>query len=89
MRKRYVAKRGGLESKVNAFKICAKLWRHGEETNVTQTYNRQGFGVWGSQLPEAMSNFLDKIAILMPISLHCAYFQSRLKELNFEDLKGN
>ena len=34
-RKQDVAK-GGLEPKVDVFKICDKLWGRGEETNVTK-----------------------------------------------------
>ena len=34
-RKQDVAK-GGLEPKVDVFKICVKLWGRGEETNVTK-----------------------------------------------------
>ena len=37
MRKQDVTKGGGHESKVNVFKIDVKLWRRGEETNLTQT----------------------------------------------------
>ena len=37
VRKQDVAKGGGLEPKVNVFNIDVKLWRHGEETNATQT----------------------------------------------------
>ena len=35
-RKQDVAKGGGLEPKVDVFKICVKLWGGGEETNVTK-----------------------------------------------------
>ena len=44
VRKQDVVKGEGLESKVNVFKICVKLWRRGEETNATQTYHRPGSG---------------------------------------------
>ena len=36
VRKQDVAKGGELEPKVNVLKICLKLWRRGEETNVTK-----------------------------------------------------
>ena len=42
VRKQDVAKGGGFQPKVNAFKICVKLWRREEETNVTQTCHRRG-----------------------------------------------
>ena len=45
VRKQNVAKREGLEPKINAFKICVKLWRRSKETNVTQT------GDWGRRPP--------------------------------------
>ena len=35
-RKQDVAKGGGLEPKVDVFKICVKLWGRGEETNATK-----------------------------------------------------
>ena len=44
VRKQDVAKERGLQPKFNAFKIRVKLWRHGEETNVTQPYHGRGSG---------------------------------------------
>ena len=41
MRKQNIAKGGGLEPKVKVFKICVKLWRRGEVTNITQIYPRR------------------------------------------------
>ena len=35
VRKQDVAKAGRIKPKINVFKICVKLWRHGEETNVS------------------------------------------------------
>ena len=39
--KQNAVKREGLEPKVNVFKICVKLWRCGEESNVIRTCHRQ------------------------------------------------
>ena len=36
MRQQNVAKRGGFETKLNVFKMCVKLSRCGEETDVTE-----------------------------------------------------
>ena len=41
MLKQNVAK-GRNKPIVDVFKICVKLWRCGEETNVAQAYRRQG-----------------------------------------------
>ena len=61
-----------LNQKLMFFKIFVKLWKRGEETNVTQTIEEGGLG---SGSPEAggygrilfhFYNFLEKITILMP-----------------------
>ena len=44
VRKQDVSEGREFELKVNVVKICAKLWRHGEETNVTQTITDGGLG---------------------------------------------
>ena len=71
VRRQDVAKGEGLLPQFSVLKICVKLWRRGEETNVTQTYHRQ----WsGGEVPsrrglwviEKFCNFLEKVAILMP-----------------------
>ena len=38
VRKQNVAKLRGFDPKVNVFKTHVKLWRRGEETNVTQAF---------------------------------------------------
>ena len=72
------AKGEGLEPQVEKFYKNIKIGRLGEQISATQTYHRRGLEV----IP-FFSNFLEKIAILMPFGLHFAYFQSHLKQQNF------
>ena len=54
VRKQNVAKLRGFEPKVNVFKKYVKLWRCGEETNVTQTFLERFY--------------LNKIPLMVPIT---------------------
>ena len=58
MCKQNVGKGGRLEPKVCVFRICVKLWRRGEETYLSQTYNRRGCGGRGLLLLKAIGDCL-------------------------------
>ena len=74
VRKQNVAKRGGLEPKVNVFQICVNLWRHGEKTNLPQTYHRRKCLGRGFQLPETMCDCLEIFVILAILKLFGSHF---------------
>ena len=82
VRKQNVAKGGGLEPKVNVFKVCVKFYCGGMVKKLIQL-NRITDGYLGRilQPPEAMGDFLKifvifekKIAISMPFRSHFARF---------------
>ena len=73
MGKQDVAKEGGLEPKVNVFKIGIKLWRRDEETNVIQLSQS---GIWrrDPQSPRAMGDFLEIFVIFAILTLFGSHF---------------
>ena len=80
VRKQDVAEGRGLEPK-----ICVKFWRCGEETNVTQVGSGEGHPAAGGyeKLFENFCNFLEKIAILMPLN-HILHVLEQFEKTKFK-----